>query len=378
MTLDPGFTTPRLEALFTPESRLAAMCRFEAALATASARAGLIPDVVGEEIAQVCGALPTDAVEVLRQGWEAGTPVVPLLERLRARLSPAAASALHHGATTQDVVDTALMLLVHQAMGDMDRGLTDVAAGLADMARAHAATPTAGRTFLQHAKPITFGFRVAGWLEPVVASVRSVRGVAGDLPLQLGGPVGTNSDLGDAAGRVIDGMAGILGLAPSPPWHTDRRPIVETVAAAASAARAMAKIAGDVAVLTQPEIGEVQVRTGGSSSMPGKRNPVDVMRALAAWQVCVTTATGVLSGPPPLLERGGGAWHAEWFAVPVTVQACGAAIEAVGRIVASLEADTGRMLTNLGAVTVDQATVSACRAAAERAAARAEALVSGA
>ena len=204
---DPGFTTDALSAVFSPEARAAAMVRFEVALAAAEAECGIIDVDAAAEIAVAAEAIIVDATEVFRAGWEAGTPVIPLLEQMREQLSAEAGEALHRGATTQDVVDTATMLQIAEAFGLLLADLDPLVSDLAVLARTHRDTPALARTFLQPAGVTTFGLRAANWLAPVVRHRVLLRHQRDRLPIQLGGAVGTRNALGGrgARGRRLAG-----------------------------------------------------------------------------------------------------------------------------------------------------------------------------
>lgn len=354
MIVDPGFTTFDMACVFLPDERVALFCRFEAALAQAQAEHGEIPQEAAAAIAEVCSTPVADPASVMAEGWEVGTPVLVLLEQLRSRLSDEYRPHLHRGATTQDVVDSALMLQCKAALSVLDGSLASVAGVLASQADAHRRTPTTGRTFLQAAGPTTFGARFARWLQGVTDARRELARVRDGLPVQLGGPVGDMASLGRDPFAVAEGVARTLELAvPDAPWHTDRWPVNEVAVAAGRAAAASSKIAGDVALLTAS--GEIRVRAGASSSMPDKRNPVDAMRAEAAAQVCRTAVAGVLTAPSHAFERGIGSWHAEWALVPIALQAGAAAAEAMERCLASLEVTADERLDHgLGAELIDR------------------------
>lgn len=338
-TYDPGFSTDALTAVFSPAARVAAMCGVEAALARAGARAGVVPEEAARRIAAACADDVGDPEALLRDGWEDGTPVLPLLAHLRSRLDDEAADWLHHGATTQDVVDTAAMLQARDGLAAIRSDLVALARDLREVVEGHRTTPAEGWTFLQPAVATTVGRRAAGWLAPVVEHVRALREHASALPVQLGGPTGTLDALGEHAPAVVDGFADELGLvAPLLPWHTDRTVVDRVVASLQRVARTAATIGTDLVLLAHD--GAVRMRAGGSSSMPGKRNPIDAARAIAAAEACHGVATIVTAGRPHELERGVGGWHAEWFAVPLTFRTAGAAVEAVGRAVATLEVVT--------------------------------------
>lgn len=347
---DPGFSTATMSRLFSADSRVQAMCRFEGALAAAQADAGLIPAGAAAEIERVCASRVADAESVLAAGWEVGTPVVALLERLRAGLSPDAAEVIHHGATTQDVVDSALMTQIREGLGLLEEGVARVAVSLQSLAIEHRETPMMGRTFLQHAEPTTFGLRAALWMEPLLRHLTELRAAVDDLPVQLGGPVGTRAALKEHADVITAGVAGRLGLVvPVVPWHTDRSRLAEVIGLVGRIAASAGKTGLDLVQLSQSEVGEIGTRSGRSSSMPGKRNPIDSIRAVAAARACAAVTQIVTAAAPHQLERGAGSWHAEWFAVPLVFQTAAAAVEAIDSATGSIEVDTARMATNLGA-----------------------------
>ena len=335
-TFDPGFSTEAMAAVLAPAARVEAICRFEAALAAASADHGVVPREIAERIVAACTDPVHDPGTVLAEGWARGTPVMPLLERLRARLDDEAARWLHHGATTQDVVDTALMLQLSEALAALRVDLVRVAHALRSIAVGHRDTPAAAWTFLQPAVPTTVGRRAAGWLQPVVTHLAQLRVLQAGLPLQLGGAAGTLDGFGDDGIGIVASVAERLGLvATTLPWHTDRTPITTVVAALERVARTMAKVGIDIGLLAHD--GAATTRAGGSTSMPGKRNPIDAIRAIAAAEACSGAASIVLRGKPHELERGLGGWHAEWLAVPLVLHTVAAAVEATADAVGSLE-----------------------------------------
>lgn len=335
-SFDPGFTTPALAAIYSSEARVAAMCRVEAALAVAASEAGILERAVADQIVAVCGTPIPDPDELLADGWRAGTPVLPLLEVLRSRLPDDIADRVHHGATTQDVVDTAAVLQARDAVTVLHDDLGQLARTLRDHVATHRDTPATGWTFLQPAVPTTMGLRMAGWLAPVLGHRRALVSVRDRLPVQLGGPSGTLDALGADALAVVDALAAHLDLAvPDLPWHTDRTVFADLMGLLERVARTMATVGTDLALLAHD--GAVRMRAGGSSSMPGKRNPIDAVRAVAAAEACAGATSVVTRGRPHELERAIGGWHAEWWAVPLAFQACAAAVEAIGDAIASLE-----------------------------------------
>jgi 3-carboxy-cis,cis-muconate cycloisomerase len=281
---------------------------------------------------------------VLAATWSEGTPLRPLLDEIRARLPEEQASWLHFGATTQDAVDTATMLLSRRGLEVLDAGLVAVAGEMARLVTAHRDQPQIGRTFFQHARPTTFGFTVAGWLNETITDIIDLREAGLSLAVQLGGPVGNLSDYGERATDVVEALAKRLGLvAPALPWHTDRSRVAGLAAALERSARTMARVGLDVALLASSDIAEVSVRSGGSSSMAGKQNPMDSIRAVTAAEICTAAAQVITAGRLNELERGVGGWHAEWAALPLVFQRAAAATEAITGCLTSLEVDADRM-----------------------------------
>ncbi|MGH8949120.1 MAG: lyase family protein, partial [Acidimicrobiia bacterium] len=320
--LDPGFTTEEMARVFNPAHRVEAMATFEGALALALADTGLVPSEDADAVAEACQVPVIDPEAVLAATWSEGTPIRPLLEQIRERLPEEQAKWVHHGTTTQDAIDTATMLQAGAALDLLDGALVPIASLMAGLVRRHRDQPQLGRTFLQHARPTTFGMTVTGWLEPTLRHVSELRELRSGLVVQLGGPVGNLAAYGDAGVAVADALAARLGLhAPILPWHSDRSRIAALAAALERCARTMAKIGLDVALLASSDIAEITVRSGGSSSMSGKRNPIDSVRAMAAAELA-TAAAGMITGDRlSELDRGIGGWHAEWVALPLVFQA---------------------------------------------------------
>lgn len=327
MTAYPGFSTARMDAIFALSARVDAMSSMEAAVASAQAAAGDIPAAAASAIVAACSR-PVDT-DVLARGWEAGTPVLPLLDTLRQRLPDEARQHLHRGLTTQDVVDTATMCLVAEALQHLGELGAAAATALRRIISSSGNVPTTARSFLQPADVTTVGLRVARWLDQLDRGRARVAAV--ETPLQLGGLIGDRLGLAD---EIVAAVAEQLGLDVRPPWHSDRSPIVEVVNVVCELARWAAKVGVDIAQLVQ--LGEITTRPGGSSAAIGKSNPIDAMRAIAAAEVALGVATVITHAKPLELERGLGSWHAEWFAVPVVFQTAGAAVEAIGAALDSL------------------------------------------
>lgn len=219
-----------------------------------------------------------------------------------------------------------------------------IARTLSPMMEKHRHQPQIGRTFLQHARPTTFGFRVALWLDMVLGHIEDMRAVRSRLPVQLGGSVGDRADYGAHARLVVDELARRLDLVSTAlPWQSDRSPVWTLVGAVDRAVRSLAKIATDVGLLASSDIAEVTVRSGGSSSMPDKHNPLDAINALAAANAC-RGAVAMIDGSPPLeLDRGLGSWHVEWFALPIVFQTAAAVVSAVDGLFEGLVVDAEAM-----------------------------------
>lgn len=366
-SFDPGFTTEALAQLWSNDGRVKAMVEVEAALARAQAACGVITRETADEISRVCDEMTLDADAVLAEGWEVGTPVIVIVDLLRRGLDADTGAAVHLGATTQDIVDTATVLQIRSSLSVFEHDLLALGDALAQLADEHRATSMIGRTFGQQALPTTFGLRAAQWLVAVSTDLAEMRTLRSMLPVQLGGAVGTGAGLGPEPLAVLEAFAEELSLRiPTLPWHTDRMPIRRSVNAVSTLAATSAKVASDLIALSQTEVGELSVRPGASSVIAGKRNPIDAIRAVAAEQVCSAMAA---STRPHVLDRASGPWHAEWMALPVVFQTAGAALEAVVRAVASLEVDTDAMGRRVGAAmddtTVRSAAVFIARALTE-------------
>jgi 3-carboxy-cis,cis-muconate cycloisomerase len=348
--LAPLFVPDDIAAATSDAAWVQAMLDAERALAAACARAGAIPADAAAAIARACEAARFDARELAIEGRRSGNPVEPLVRALTDATGGEAGRWVHWGATSQDIVDTAAMLVARRAIALILERLDAVAAASAALADAHRATQMAARTLLQQAVPTTFGLKAAGWLVGVLDARRAlVRVLDERLAAQLGGAAGTLAAYGSRAGKVARAYAEELGLhMPVLPWHTHRARIAELGAALDLTAASAAKIALDVALLAQTEVGEVaESAAGGSSTMPQKRNPVASTLALA----CARTAHGhgsvLAAGAPHEHERAIGGWHAEWPALTGTLAFTGGAVAAAQTVVERLEVDETRMRQNL-------------------------------
>jgi 3-carboxy-cis,cis-muconate cycloisomerase len=344
------------------------MLDVEAALAHAWARAGVIPSAAAETIAGACRAERFDVAALGREAARHAQPVVGLVAALRAAVGEDAAPYVHHGATSQDVLDSALMLVARRALDPLLEDLGAAAESCAGLAAAHARTPIIGRTLLQQALPTTFGLKAAGWmtgLDAARAFLARERDEA--LAVQLGGPVGALD-----APEVVADVARQLGLvAPVLSWHGDRTRPVALAGALGAAAGACAKVALDVALLAQSEVAEVRegggARRGGSSSIAHKRNPVAAVSATAcAARVpgLVATLLGAMAGEH---ERAAGAWQAEWETLTALLALTGSAAAWTAELAGGLEIDAARMAGNLAAAPVADGDVEAAAALVRRA-----------
>ncbi len=340
MPFDPLFVPDELRAALDDDAWLRAMLSAERALARAQSLE------LGDAVFAADGL---DVDELVRDGRRAGNPVEPLVRRLRER-----SDQVHRGATSQDILDTAAALVSRDATAIVVAELDGVARACAELAEAHRATVMAGRTLLQQAVPTTFGLKAASWLVGIVHARGRLAQIR--LPAQLGGAAGTLAALGDRALDVLHAYAEELGL-PEPvlPWHTRRLPIAELGAALAVAAGFCAKIALDVALLAQTEVGELRLPEGGvSSTMPHKRNPVGPVLTRACAEH-VRAAAGVLLGLEHEHERAAGGWHAEWKALADALGFAGGAAAALRETLERIDVDAERMRANLRAETMSEA-----------------------
>src|SRR6266496_1290914 len=279
--IDLVFSTQEMSAIFSSEAHVQGILAFEAALARAEARAGIIPQEAATVIAANCRVELFDVTALYREAAVAGTPAIPLVRMLTAQVEGDAQKFVHWGATSQDAIDTALMLQMRDGLDLLVEGLLGMCAACATLAEQHRHTLMAGRTLLQQALPITFGLKAARWLALATRQVHALRERRErTLAVQLGGAAGTLASLRDNGLRVVELLAEELGLpAPDLPWHTERDRVAEIASALGVVAGAMAKIAGDVVHLSQTEVGEVSEGAAPgkskSSAMPQKHNPVD-------------------------------------------------------------------------------------------------------
>lgn len=333
-----------------------AMLEFEAALAAAGAEVGLVPAEAAQEIAAAAAAAELDPEMLGLEAARTGAPAEPVVRALRAAVGEEAAPWVHHGSTSQDVVDSAAMLVARRALAEIDPALAAAASACAELAERHRATPMVARTLLQPALPTSFGLVAARWLVGIEDARVRLRDVADSrLCVQLGGPAGTLGALGAEGPAVVMALARRLELAePTLPWHTLRGPVHALGGALDEAAGAVAKAALDVVLLAQAEVGEVAESGGeghgGSSSLTHKRNPIGSVLALAGARR-VHAATALLTGSMPQEHEraASGAWHSEWAALSEALALSGGVAATMAEVLAGLEVDAGRMRANLEA-----------------------------
>ncbi len=372
----PIFVTDELLAATGDEAWLAAMLDAEAALAAAEAACGVIPPEVAEAIGAACRAGGLDPAALGRGARAAGNPVIPLVAALGEAVPAGARPWLHWGATSQDILDTAAVLVARRAGALVDAELGRLAAGCAGLAARHRGTLMAGRTLLQQALPVTFGLKAAGWLAGADDARTQLAAALGGLAAQLGGAAGTLASLGEAGPAVAAAFAARLGL-PEPvlPWHTARQRVAAVAGALGVVAGTAAKISADVALLMQTEVAEAaEPSPGGSSTMPHKRNPAASVAVLAAARRAHALLPVLFGGLVAEHERPAGAWHAEWEPWAELIALAGGAAARTADVVAGLEVDAGAMAANLartgGALLAERVTLALAAACGDRAEAR--------
>src|SRR5215469_2416733 len=337
----------------TDQDWLQAMLDTEAALARAVERVGLVSAGAGAAVTRAAQAERYDAGEIGRAAVLIGNPVSALVRALSAAVPPEARDAVHRGATSQDIIDTAMMLLARRGIDAIDADLAVAADHAARLTREHASTIMAGRTLLQQAVPVTFGLVAAGWVTAIDEARHELRRVrATRLAIQFGGSAGTLASLGDVGPAVAALLAEELGL-PEPvlPWHTDRLRINQLAAALTGVCAALGMIARNVTLLAQTEVAEVAEGgdapgQGGSSAMPHKRNPVVSVLVLG----CTRRAPGLLATLATAAEqeyqRAAGAWHSEWETLSELLRLTGSAASWSATLLSGLRVDAGRMRKN--------------------------------
>jgi 3-carboxy-cis,cis-muconate cycloisomerase len=356
--LDPLFGSAAMGEVFSDAARLQSMLDFEAALARAEARCGVIPSAAVQPISAKCKAHLIDIPALAVATAATLNPAIPLVKQLTALVAkddPEAARFVHWGATSQDANDTSLVLQMRQAFDILDADLAALCESIAQLAKEHRSTPIAGRTLMQHASPTTFGVKVAAWLDAMDRQRdRFAETRARVLVLQFGGAVGTLAALQDKGLAVAEALASELHLKlPTIPWHTQRDRVAEVATTLGLCTGSLGKVARDISLHMQTEIAEVFEPAGegrgGSSTMPNKRNPVSAGVVLSAATRVPGLVSTMLSAMVQEDERGLGNWHAEWETLPEIFRLTAGALHQIATIVPNLEIDVFRMKRNLDA-----------------------------
>ncbi|PZG19669.1 adenylosuccinate lyase [Micromonospora craterilacus] len=356
MSDDHGLLAPgshRAAGIADDHAVVAAMLRVEAAWLRALATVGTVEADDADRLAGVVAGLDLDVAALAAAGEAAGNPVVPLVAAVRgAAGDERLARLVHAGLTSQDVLDTALVMVARDALARIDADVAAIAAALAGHAERHRDTVMAGRTLTQYAVPVTFGLTAAQWLAGVLDAAADLALVRDRLPVQCGGAAGTLALVDHLTGKplvVAEAFAAELGLRwPGAPWHTRRRPVTRLGDALVGVCDALGVIASDVALLGRPEIGEVREGRapdrGGSSTMPHKQNPVlSVLVRSAALQAPLLGAQLHSAAAQAVDQRPDGAWHSEWPALRRLLQLTVTAASQAAELVSGLEVDVATM-----------------------------------
>jgi 3-carboxy-cis,cis-muconate cycloisomerase len=355
---DKLFRYEAIDRIFSDQEYIQSLLEFEGALARAEAKAGVIPTADAPIIAAACRAEQFNVEELAAQAAISGNVAIPLVKKLTelvAKLSKDAARFVHWGATSQDVMDTGLVLQLRRALEVVDQDLAHLISTLASLTEKYRATPLAARTWMQQALPTTFGFIVAGWLDAILRHRSRLSDLrARNLTLQFGGAVGTLAALSGRGPAVAKALAEELRLPlPSIPWHTHRDRIAEIATALGLCTGTLGKIARDISLHAQTEIAELAEPSGegrgGSSTMPQKCNPVTCATVLAAAQRVPGLVSTVISSMVQEQERGLGGWQAEWETLPEIVCLSGGALHHLSEMLPGLHVDEQRMRKNLDA-----------------------------
>ncbi len=357
------FSDPEIAALFDDRAQIASMLLFESALAAAEARAGLIPQQSAVRIADVCRDFEPDPATLAGPTARAGVPVPALIKALKAEIGGEDARYVHFGATSQDVVDTALVLQLRDAIAIIRRRIRKLAKALSVHADTHRKTVMIGRTRSQQAVPTTFGLKAAGWLAPLVRIDHRIESLSSDLlRISFGGAAGTLASIGVKAADVESNLSEELDLPLADmPWHAQRDVLVDFASQLTALTGALGKMGQDLVLLAQSEIAEVQPgKGGGSSTMPHKSNPVQAEMLVTFARFNAGQLGTFAQSQIHEHERSGASWLLEWLTLPQIITATGAALAQAVDMVPDLKINTDRMAQNLelsrGAMLAEAAT----------------------
>ena len=352
MILDAYLHDPETSELISDAALASAMLEVEGALARVQARSGIIPAQAGARIDAAAAGLAVDMPALMQGTVSDGVPVIALLGQLRAAVGGEHGGYVHWGATSQDIVDTAMVLMLRRVMALFSARLDSLIRIWAALAETHRGTVMAARTRSQQAVPTTFGLKAAGWIAPLLRHRQRLQALsANTLMLQFGGAGGTLAALGGDGPALVRDLAVELDLTPPPlPWHSQRDGILEFGNWLAMLSGSLGKAAGDVLALAQTEVGEVQISgSGGSSAMPQKANPV-LAEALVALARHNASLIGALhQAAPHMAERDGVAWTVEWLTLPQMLRTTGAALLHSQQMAGHLQVNGARMGANVAA-----------------------------
>jgi 3-carboxy-cis,cis-muconate cycloisomerase len=347
-----------MQRIFSARSTLQGMLDVEAALARALSAKGVIPVAAVDPWVRCCQADQIDIPSLVIAARDAGNIAIPMVKQLTAAVAAIdvdAARYVHWGATSQDVIDTGRVLQLREAINIITHELAALIDALAGMAQRYRDTPMIGRTWLQQALPITFGMKLAGWMDALLRHQQRLTDCREQVcVLQFGGASGTLASLGEHASSVVQVMAHELDLAiPHLPWHAHRDRFVECATTLGMLTGTLGKIARDISLMSQTEVAELSEPgapgRGGSSSMPHKRNPVGSAAVLSAATRVPSMVATLLSAMPNEHERALGGWQSEWETLPEIVSLSAAALAHLRSVIEGLQVDTERMRRNIDA-----------------------------
>lgn len=355
MPIPTQFTTPAIECIFAEENVITLLLRVEAALALAQGETGVIPTAAAHAIAAAAATLVVDQTQLAQAVERDGFPIIELVRQLRGQVAGEAAEYVHWGATTQDIIDTALVLQLRDALTQLQRQLQALNTQLSALADAHRHTLMAGRTHSQQALPITFGLKVANWLAPLIRHhERLMQLLPRLLVVQLGGAAGTLAALGELGGSVQAALARQLNLGVPPmPWHTQRDTLVECAGWLSLVTGSLAKMAQDIILMAQSEVGELSesndTARGGSSTMPQKSNPIISELIVAAARSNAGLLANMHNAMIHEHERATHGWQMEWLALPQMLGLTASALARANFLAHNLQIDVAQMRANVEA-----------------------------